>query len=76
MSNGCPGQDSRKLRVALYKCPGCGADVEIFSDEIKVRCQKCRQVVYRDKMPSCIDWCASARQCLGEERWRQLKGIE
>ncbi len=74
MSSVCPGQDSRKLRVSLYKCPGCGADVEIFSDEIKIRCQKCRQLVYREKMPSCIDWCASARQCLGEERWRQIKG--
>jgi len=31
-------------------------------------------MVYRERMPSCIDWCASARQCLGEERWRQLKG--
>ncbi len=74
MSSVCPGQDSRKLRVSLYKCPKCGADVEIFSDEVKVRCQKCRQLVYREKMPSCIDWCASARQCLGEERWRQIKG--
>jgi DNA-directed RNA polymerase subunit RPC12/RpoP len=74
MSSVCPGQDSRKLRVSLYKCLGCGADVEIFSDEIKVRCQKCRKFVYREKMPSCIDWCASARQCLGEERWRQIKG--
>jgi NADH pyrophosphatase NudC (nudix superfamily) len=70
----CPSQDGRNLRVALYKCPGCGADVEIFSDELKIRCHKCGQYVYQDKTPSCIDWCASARQCLGEERWRQLRG--
>ena len=37
----CPGQDSRNLRVKLYKCPKCGAGVEIFSDEVKVKCRKC-----------------------------------
>ncbi len=70
----CPGQDSRKLRVALYRCPKCNTEVEIFSDEVRVKCHKCGQMVYRQRMPSCIDWCASARQCLGEERWRQLAG--
>ena len=72
----CPGQDFRNLRVSLHKCPNCGAEVEIFSDEIKVKCQKCGENVYREKTPSCIDWCASARQCLGEERWKQLKSID
>jgi hypothetical protein len=40
MYSKCPGQDSRNLRVSLHKCPNCGAEVEIFSDEIKVKCQK------------------------------------
>ncbi len=70
----CPGQDTRHLRVKLYKCPKCGAEVEIFSDEVSVRCQKCGEKVYSDKGPSCIDWCASARECLGEERWKELRG--
>jgi len=74
MYSKCPGQDSRNLRAALYKCPNCGYEVEIFSDEIKVKCYKCGEYVYRDKIPSCIDWCASARQCLGEERWKELRG--
>ena len=74
MNSQCPGQDSRNLRAALYKCPNCGAMVEIFSDELKFRCRKCGQYVYREKTPSCIEWCASARQCIGEERWRQLTG--
>ncbi len=72
MYSRCPGQDSRNLRVALYKCPNCGAEVEIFSDEIRVKCPKCGENVCREKIPSCIEWCASARQCLGEERWKQL----
>jgi ribosomal protein S27E len=70
----CPGQDSRKLRVGLHKCPHCGTEVEIFSDESRIKCYKCGEMVHREKMPSCIDWCASARECLGEERWRQLMG--
>ncbi len=72
MTSNCPGQDMRKLRVELYKCQNCGAEVEIFSDEIKVKCHKCGAKVYRERMPSCIEWCASARQCLGDERWKEL----
>ena len=74
MYSRCPGQDMRNLKVALYKCPGCGAEVEMFSDEMKVKCPKCGAKVYREKTPSCIEWCASARQCLGEERWKALRG--
>jgi NADH pyrophosphatase NudC (nudix superfamily) len=74
MYSKCPGQEFRNLRVELHKCPNCGAEVEIFSDEVKVKCPKCAKYVFREKMPSCIEWCASARQCLGEERWRQLMG--
>ncbi len=70
----CPGQDMRKLRVELYKCPNCSAEIEIFSDEMRMKCQKCGEMVYREQTPSCIDWCASARECLGEERWQELKG--
>ena len=74
MDSKCPGQDMRNLRVSIHKCPNCGAEVEIFSDEIRVKCPKCKQHVYKEKVPSCIEWCTSARECLGEERWKQLKG--
>lgn len=70
----CPGQDMRNLRVELFKCPNCGSEVEIFSDEQRVICQKCGERVHRESVPTCIEWCAHARQCLGEERWRQLHG--
>ena len=74
MFSKCPGQDTRNLRVELHRCPQCHSEVEIFSDETRVRCQKCGTMVYKEKMPSCIEWCASARQCLGEERWKKLTG--
>ena len=65
----------RKLRSALYKCPDCGAEVEMFSDEMRFRCRKCGAMVYKEKVPSCIEWCKSARQCLGEERWKELMAV-
>ena len=76
MTTKCPGQDMRKLRVKLYKCQNCGKEVEIFSDELKLKCPQCGKYVYTEKTPSCIDWCASARQCLGEDRWWELRGEE
>ncbi len=68
----CPGLDSRFLRVGIHRCPYCGYGVEIFSDEIRVKCPKCKKYVYRDKIPSCIDWCKFAKDCIGEERWQEL----
>ena len=68
----CPGQDSRNLTAQLYKCPNCDAQVEIFSNEVKVKCHRCGEMVYRERLPSCMEWCAAARLCLGEARWRQL----
>jgi len=70
----CPGQDERNLRAEIHKCPNCGYEVEIFSDEAKLKCSQCGEMVYREKTPSCIEWCAYARQCLGEKRWKELKG--
>lgn len=73
MINRCPGVE-RSPRIQLYQCPKCGAEVEIFSNEVKVECRECGEMVYSERLPSCVDWCAAARECLGEERWRQLKG--
>jgi NADH pyrophosphatase NudC (nudix superfamily) len=72
----CPGQDNRWLKVSLHPCPRCGYKVELFSDEQRILCPKCKTEVFRETAPSCLQWCASARQCLGEERWRALFGEE
>ncbi|MGD9015372.1 MAG: phosphohydrolase [Candidatus Omnitrophota bacterium] len=70
----CPGQDSRNIKSEILKCPDCGYTIEIFSDEIKVRCPKCKALACRERLPSCVDWCKAARECIGEDKWKQLKG--
>lgn len=74
MPSKCPGQDDRNLKSEIITCSKCGYKVEMFSDEIKVRCPKCKELVCKERLPSCVDWCKAARQCIGEERWKQLKG--
>ena len=69
----CPGQDDRNLKVETIKCAKCGYKVEIFSDEIQHSCPKCKSKVTREKMPSCIDWCKYAKECIGEEKYKRLK---
>ncbi len=75
MYNRCPGQDSRKAQVENIVCVHCGYVAEIFSDEIEVTCSKCRNIITKENLPSCVDWCKAARECIGEEKYKQLKGI-
>ncbi len=74
MFNQCPGQDSRKASAETIICPGCGYAAEIFSDEIKVVCPRCKNLICKERLPTCLDWCQAARECIGEEKFKQLKG--
>ena len=40
-----------------------------FAD-ILVDCKKCKKRITRTMLPSCLDWCAVAKQCLGEQRYK------
>lgn len=71
--NKCPGQDSRKAQAESITCGKCGYVAEIFSDEIKVRCPMCKNLICKERLPSCIDWCKAAKDCIGEEKWKQFK---
>lgn len=72
----CPGQDDRNLKVEMLICPDCGYKVEIFSDEVKVVCHKCKNLVCRQRLPLCVDWCKFTKDCIGEEKWLKLKQIK
>ncbi|OGS44290.1 MAG: phosphohydrolase [Elusimicrobia bacterium RIFOXYD2_FULL_34_15] len=73
MFDKCPGQSSRNIKVSIHICPSCGQEVEMFSDELRVKCSKCGKFVIKEKIPSCIEWCKAARECLGEERWQKIQ---
>ncbi len=70
----CPG--SRSIRQPVpedIKCPSCGVDVEIWTDELSQLCPSCGTRVFREQLPSCIDWCPAAKECIGPEVYQRLK---
>jgi hypothetical protein len=72
-SDACPG--SKLFRQPIPEdvaCIHCGAEVEIWSFEAMTRCPKCGGVVVRLQGASCIDWCAAARECVGDEAYCRL----
>lgn len=72
MLDRCPGAANiRTPTLAIRKCPQCGEEVEVFSNDISVRCSRCGFTVYNDVL-SCVRWCRFARECIGEEAYRHL----
>lgn len=69
----CPGQDDRNLKAETLTCTDCGYKVEIFSDEVKVTCPRCKNLVCRQRLPSCVDWCKFAKECVDKEKYDRLK---
>lgn len=74
MNYKCPGQDNKDLKTEILGCSNCGYKVEIFSDELHVKCPKCKTLLCRERLPSCVDWCKMASECVGEKRFKELKG--
>ncbi len=59
-------------------CLYCGNELEIWSDEARVKCRKCGNYYVRGMAQSCLDWCAAAEECVGKEaleRYRQEKAL-
>ena len=70
----CPGSKyMRQPKPELFPCPGCGGEVEIWSDEISGRCTACGTMVMRDGTMSCLEWCAMARECVGDDVFDSFK---
>lgn len=67
----CPGQDTRNRTTVAIRCASCGYDVEIFSDEVKRVCPQCKKLVFCKQMPSCVDWCSHAQECIGEAAFQE-----
>ena len=70
----CPGAQSiREPRPENINCPGCGREVEIWTDELKATCPDCGNKVFRAQQASCIDWCPHAKECVGPEAYERLR---
>lgn len=62
----CPGRTyaARDLTATVVRCPSCGRELELFSDEQGLRCP-CGRLVMREALPTCAEWCPSAVECFG-----------
>ena len=62
----CPGSLKTTAPTPVERrCPKCGRMVELFSDEEKAQC-KCGNTIFKDKVPTCVEWCKAAEECLGD----------
>lgn len=68
----CPGaKDLKRPKPEEIKCPYCGEVVEIWTDETKATCPKCKKIVTRKQDLSCIEWCQYAKECVGEDIYKE-----
>ncbi len=71
--SGCQSA-SRTPTIILKKCPQCGSEIELFSVDTEMACEKCGFVVYNDTL-SCVQWCKYARQCVGDELYEHMMQV-
>ena len=72
MFDHCPGTaDLRTPTLTIKRCPQCGKEVEVFSNDVKVTCSNCGHVVWND-IRSCVQWCKYAKECIGEETYQKI----
>ena len=73
MLDGCQGKP-RTPTIIEKICPQCGECIEMFSIDSQMRCEKCGFVAYNDTL-SCVQWCAHARKCVGDEMYEHMMKI-
>ncbi|MBT3295448.1 MAG: hypothetical protein HN919_17310 [Verrucomicrobia bacterium] len=73
----CPGSSAfAQPRIEIVKCPSCGGDAEVWSDEPTGTCLGCGCSVTRTTTQSCLDWCKYSRECLGDEKYKQYQTLK
>jgi len=66
MITNCPGAKRfRHPEPEIVRCRSCSQEVEIWTDETSVKCPNCKKAVTRKQVPSCIEWCKYAKECVG-----------
>lgn len=61
----CPGIEKFvRPNVEFFKCPHCGGEVELWSDEDVGKCYTCgKDVPKASKELSCLEYCEYADKC-------------
>ena len=68
----CPGAANlRTPTISVRKCPRCGEEVEVFSNDVSVTCSNCGFVVFNDIL-TCVQWCRYAKECVGEDTYHKI----
>lgn len=69
----CPGAINIKgtPTLEIKECKKCGKSVELFSSENSSVCKNCGFTVYNN-VQSCVLWCESALECVGEEAYNRI----
>lgn len=73
MLDGCQGKP-RTPAIIEKTCPNYGAEIEMFSIDTQMACEKCGFIAYNDTL-SCVQWCKFAKKCVGEKMYNALMEI-
>ncbi|MDO5449108.1 MAG: hypothetical protein Q4F70_05825 [Clostridia bacterium] len=68
--DGCQGKE-RTPTIIEKTCPNCGAEIELFSIDTEMVCEKCGYKVFNDTL-NCVQWCKYAKDCVGEEMYENM----
>jgi len=73
LKESCPGsREIKEPKPEEIKCRNCSENIEIWSDETETKCKHCGKMNMRLLGPTCIEWCAFAKECVGEEKYKRL----
>jgi hypothetical protein len=76
MTYRCPGSENIRTPTLKTKiCPECGSEIDLFSIDMQVKCDKCGFIAYNDTK-TCIKWCKYARECVGDELYQKFMSRE
>jgi len=73
MLDGCQGKP-RTPTILEKTCPQCGSVIELFSIDTQMPCENCGFIAYNDTL-SCVQWCAHAKKCVGDEMYAHMMEI-
>jgi hypothetical protein len=71
--DGCMNKP-RTPTIIEKRCPNGGAEIELFSIDTQMPCEKCGFVAYNDTL-SCVQWCEHAEKCVGKEMYAKMMEI-